>query len=585
MRIENYYSGFAGANAGEGEAPAFSHVLFESNYNLKTTPPVPSAAGVESLFESNMEEAAATRVHPVGVLPDGAIAAARLLRRRLLPAGASSLTGDWHNQPVIEHVISADGSHVVFEAAADGGKPDKAQKAITEVYDRVNGTSTIELSAPAPGAKPANPAPEPAQFWAASADGTYVFFTSKAELTTASNTGSSNQGEDLYRYDTATETLTDLSADPAPGGAEVLGMVGASEDGSYAYFVAKGKLPGAGAGPEEGPEATAGEPNLYVSHEGTVSFIATLSEADSRDWSSAIYYGGAYLTPDGRHLAFVSVNSEAIDGYDNHDQKTGEPDEEVYEYGAEPATLACASCDPTGARPLGNSSINTGSSPNSTLRTPFYKPRVMSDDGSRIFFHSFDPLVSGAGGLLEYEGGKVHRIAPEGAALLDASASGKDVFFTSGQQLSQADHDELLDIYDARAEGGFPAPAPLPLCEAAGVFGIGHLTATRPHPVDPSFNGNEEGPKHPRCGKGQVKRAGRCVSRKHHKARQHHKAKKRNANAKRRSRQVTDGRSRGALSAGPPPSGVVLRTWLQAPCHSAPPRPRLPSNSKTSKRA
>ena len=47
------------------------------------------------------------------------------------------------------------------------------------------------------------------------------------------------------------------------------GVVQISEDGSYVYFVAEGTL---AAG------AVAGEPNLYVSHDGgTPVFIATLA--------------------------------------------------------------------------------------------------------------------------------------------------------------------------------------------------------------------------------------------------------------------------------------------------------------------
>ncbi len=108
---------------------------------------------------------------------------------------------------------------------------------------------------------------EPARFWTASADGLLVYFTSKAALTKESNTGSEvrstreleearereeegvpeseaqNPGIDLYRYDVDTGTLTDLTVDAAaPNGAEVLGVVGASSDGSHVYFVAQGKL-------------------------------------------------------------------------------------------------------------------------------------------------------------------------------------------------------------------------------------------------------------------------------------------------------------------------------------------------------
>ena len=51
----------------------------------------------------------------------------------------------------------------------------------------------------------------------------------------------------------------------------------------------------------------------------------------------------------------------------------------------------------------------------------------------------------------------------------DASASGKDVFFFTRDQLVGQDKDQLQDVYDARAEGGLAAQspvAPVP-CEGA----------------------------------------------------------------------------------------------------------------------
>ena len=41
---------------------------------------------------------------------------------------------------------------------------------------------------------------------------------------------------------------------------------------------------------------------------------------------------------------------------------------------------------------------------------------------------------------------------------LDASASGDDVFFATRERLAPTDTDELVDVYDARVDGGFPAP-------------------------------------------------------------------------------------------------------------------------------
>ena len=44
------------------------------------------------------------------------------------------------------------------------------------------------------------------------------------------------------------------------------------------------------------------------------------------------------------------------------------------------------------------------------------------------------------------------------------SATGSDIFFETRSQLVGQDTDSLGDIYDARVDGGFPAPTPEPSC-------------------------------------------------------------------------------------------------------------------------
>jgi hypothetical protein len=468
-----------------GASGDFAHVLFEANDSLIPGAP---AGGVDNLYE-----ATAGHLSLVGVLPDGSIPP------HGATAGGGIEVGDEHAHE-LEHAISQDGSHVVFEADADGGLPDPEQNSMTELYDRIHGSTTVEVSAPAPGARPGECETrggvcnaEPAQFWGASADGAFVYFTSKASLTKQSFTGMEasepeppeNPGNDLYRYSVATGELTDLTVDTTDeDGAGVLGVAGSSQDGSYVYFVADGKLASG---------AESGKPNLYVwyeSAEGTssVSFIATLappSEAeaenvealrlgsafqyssDVEDWSSRPTASQAYVTPDGRHLAFMSV--EPLTGYDNDDEEDGEPDHEVFEYSAETGTLVCASCDPGGTAPLGSAFL--GAKLSERVSTPFHQPRSSSDDGTRLFFTSPDPLVPGLSGgsekVFEYEEGAPRLISgTEGggsSVFLDASASGSDVFFATREQLVPADKDGLVDVYDARVDGGILALAePMP---------------------------------------------------------------------------------------------------------------------------
>jgi hypothetical protein len=346
---------------------------------------------------------------------------------------------------------------------------------------REGGVTTVEVSASqktngsGPGGTdpkgPLNPT-----YRLASTDGSRVFFTSCEQLTNDSTAVAvvSNPrdfcrgGEDLYQYDLASGVLTDLSVDHTPGdssGANVQGVLGASEDGSYVYFVATGVL-ASGATPE-------GD-NLYVSHDGTTTFISTLESGDDPDWLPT---GGAWpngygaftsrVTPDGLHLAFDSALS--LTGYDNAGF------DEIYLYDAASNVLSCVSCNPTGGRPLGSSSLDPVEG--KTSKSFEYLPRNLSEDGSRVFFDSRDALVpgdvNGRQDVYEWEGGRVYLISSgtsgEDSTFLDASASGDDVFFTTTSQLVGQDIDESMDIYDARVGGGFPfTPPSASLCVGEG---------------------------------------------------------------------------------------------------------------------
>jgi hypothetical protein len=472
-----------------GASSEFSHVIFEANDSLVAGAP---SGGVQNLYE-----AVAGQVRLVGILPDGVIPAAGATA-----GGGIEASGEHASE--LRHAVSQDGSDVLFETAADGGAPDPQQQGDTELYDRIDGAETVEVSAPASGAQPSKCEtegglcdPQPAQFWTASANGSVVYFTSKAALTRESHTGAepANPGNDLYRYEVGSGTLRDLTPDAynpekhkeEPNGASVLGVVGASEDGSYVYFVADGHL-------AEG--ALGGEPNLYVWHEGaegksSLQFIATLGppeaeeqedieemtqgaafpyDSDVEDWTRWPSESQAYVTPDGTHLAFMSV--KPLTGYENTDE-AGEAVHEVFEYSAESGQLVCVSCDPSGARPVGSAFI--GARLDERASTPFHEPRNLSDDGSRLFFSSPDPLAGVAGGsvkLFEYEDGTIQLIsgaeAGGEAVFLDASASGNDVFFATRERLAPTDTDELLDVYDARVDGGLPTFSQPASCEGSG---------------------------------------------------------------------------------------------------------------------
>jgi hypothetical protein len=200
------------------------------------------------------------------------------------------------------------------------------------------------------------------------------------------------------------------------------------------------------------------------------------------------------------------MSNASLTGYDNLDQTSGKPDEEVYLYDSATASLACVSCNPTGARPVGVFDAEeagegfgllvdrrrvwqehwlAGNIPGWTAlshNNALFQPRYLSDSG-RVFFDSADalvpqvtsrtreeqvngnPLQVGVENVYEYEpsgvgscestsGGCVSLISTgtsgRESAFLESTPNGHDVFFLTAAQLLPQDVDTAFDVYDAR---------------------------------------------------------------------------------------------------------------------------------------
>jgi hypothetical protein len=342
-------------------------------------------------------------------------------------------------------------------------------------------------------------------FQAASSNGSRVFFTDTRELTSGAPEGG------LFMFDVDDGKLTDLTPD-AGGGS----FFQANGEGTSLYEVSSSVLPSAANG--QGEVAAAGANNLYLLREApsgsgswSATFITAGMEEGITEGRTGEYVGpgasaplavqAARVSPNGRYLAFMSQLS--LTGYDNRDANSGQPDEEVYLYAAETNRLVCASCDPTGARPVGEQETGEGSgiqmdpwnmwpgrwlaatipgwTPDGAKRSTGYQPRYLSDSG-RLFFDSADALVphdvNGKEDVYEYEpadegscqppsygqsandvfdasaGGCVGLISAGAgsadSAFFDATASGNDVFFTTQDGLVPQDKDGVADMYDAR---------------------------------------------------------------------------------------------------------------------------------------
>jgi hypothetical protein len=266
------------------------------------------------------------------------------------------------------------------------------------------------------------------EFQSATPSGAVAFFTKAGHL---------------YRYEALADTATDLT----PAG-EVVGVLGASEDGSRVYYQTASGL---------------------LLRDGAITTPVAPATGTTR------------LSIDGTRLAFLS--KAALTGYDNTDQITGEADSELFLYDAGSKALICASCNPKGVPPIGPSTISGAiSNGKGAGATQIYKPRALSANGRRLFFDSRDALVTldtnndkdvyqweaqGTGSCTT-AGGCFALISSGrsegGASFVDASPDGADVFFLTDGSLIPSDPG-VVDLYDAREGGGFPVlPNPIP-CE------------------------------------------------------------------------------------------------------------------------
>lgn len=456
-----------------------------------------------------------------------------------------------------ERAISADGRTIFFTAAGTGQlyarrNPLAPQSAMAgEACTEAAKACTVRVSAPAAGV--ADPE-TPAAFVGASASGRIVYFLDKGRLTEGSTAG---PGYDLYRYDLATGALADLTVDHERGGARVEGMLGVSEDGSRAYFVASGVL-AAGAS-----LAPFGEANLYALEGTKIAFLARLgkkSEAgelevrDGLNWipRSSTTDGRTELTrtsrvsSDGRTLLLRSTGK--LTSYANR----GQP--ELYLYRAGKGTT-CISCMPTGEAPSGPSGVQEIPQNTFRLRRDFaFTTHNLSADGQRVVFDSADRLLSAdknhVNDVYEWEapdsskpdscttasstyqtssGGCLYLLS-SGAAeaepsyFADADEEGENIFIFTYQRLVAQDKDQLVDVYDARVGGGIPAQEAVPSVPCENEQGCLPQAAGAPPgaaPASPAAAGANVTPAK-RCKKGRVRRHGRCVPRRRHKRHRHH---------------------------------------------------------------
>ena len=418
--------------------------------------------------------------------------------------------------PQTSSAVSADGLRVFFTA------PDPNESLVgpgcfkggttnaPQLYIRVKGRSTLELSQPEPGVRePGSPGERPvrypAVFAGASEDGSKVFFLTETWLTANHPSG---HDLELYECEVSEEIVEER---PVPrckltriSSGETGSAVGAvyvataiSSDGSAVYFLANEVLAAnvgangshatpanckATFGPEEGMTC---DLYRYDTATGVTTYIATVDSPAFGDVSGSprlVPYSGAdsYTTPDGRYLLFKS--NRPLTGFSNAGSNCymavggGErraPCAELYRYDADAVAegrqpIVCVSCG-SGVLPTGNARFSRSAvtNPGSTA------VRAMSNNGEYVFFDTPTPLLPQAtnGSLDVYEwhedpashGSAISLLGsgsePGPSYFLGSSAyttptgetiEGGNVFIGTHAKLVAADTNSVGNIYDVR---------------------------------------------------------------------------------------------------------------------------------------
>jgi hypothetical protein len=415
------------------------------------------------------------------------------------------------------NAVSADGGEVFFTTCTAGA----GNQAPHQLFVRLGGSRTVEVSRPlAPaceaggvaGEVPCDGASERpnAQFQGASEDGSKVFFTTEAPLTS----GDTDTSEDLYLANIGcpstkpgcgvaereVTSVRQVSHDPGGQAAEVQGVVRVSPDGSRVYFVAHGELltlvQRAALEAEGRPVPHVGADNLYVydSATETTAFVAELCSAIGH---SASVEDSRCPTANSDEFLWLKREAQAqtagVDSrflvFATYAQLTPSDTnvaKDVYRYDAvsgriDRVSLGERGFDDNGNRTVlgaGGEVLGAEITPSKVSGKQFVSEehqmatRAVSEDGSRIVFTSAEPLSEAAANGLDnaYEWHESSGPAEGSVSLISSGVStepvpsvlispnGVSVFFATTDGLVPQDTDGLFDWYDARLGVGFPTP-------------------------------------------------------------------------------------------------------------------------------
>jgi hypothetical protein len=274
----------------------------------------------------------------------------------------------------------------------------------------------------------------PAVFISASHDGSTAYIESADQLTDTATPGGG-----IYKFDLATESLTQIT--PAAGDPTGLHLSGAlaADDQSRIYFTSTAALTGA---------AQAGDTNAYVWSSAGVRFIAKVDPSDRFE----------RVTPDGTYALLLTTAS--INGAQNGGFKA------VYRYSYATDSMVCASCRPDGTPSDGTAEIETQSF--GFPATDVSHSRALTSDGDVVFTTtdrlSADDVTRAQDVYLYHDGSASLLTSGQGDAdafVGDVSDDGDNIFVISRTAFVGADQDASeYDVYDVRVDGGALEPPP-----------------------------------------------------------------------------------------------------------------------------
>jgi DNA-binding beta-propeller fold protein YncE len=263
---------------------------------------------------------------------------------------------------------------------------------------------------------------------AASKDGRYYFFSSQDPLTPDAPEGQRS----AYRYDLQTGTLQWLAVNASP--------LAANSDGESVVLRNEG--------------------GLSLWREGHVKLIEEGPEP---------FFAGLSLSPNGRYVTFLSqaatfATTHPMTPYDTRNLANCSTEfqggfcTEIYAYDAQDEAFTCASCPADGVISQGNALFP------GDLNDRHQGATHVTNLG-QVFFSTPTSLVpqdaNGVQDTYEYQNGETRLISPGSRAFLaypgGSTSDGRDVFFTTEQQLVAQDTDTEPDVYDARVGGGIPS--------------------------------------------------------------------------------------------------------------------------------